>query len=97
VDAGGEGGVSEVQRKRARRRFHMSRTLDGMWVGDFLLDDEDGRTVQHAIETMRGNYRRHETRSPEQARADAFEPTKQCERRPKNARSPSWARRPSAG
>lgn len=65
-------GGTEVQRKHARRRFHMSRTLDGMWVGDFLLDDEDGRTVQQAIETMRGNYQRTETRTAEQARADAF-------------------------
>jgi hypothetical protein len=68
----GDGGATDADLKRQRRRFHMSRTLDGMWIGDFLLDDEDGRTVKHAIDKMRGNYERAETRSPEQQRADAL-------------------------
>jgi len=68
----GDGGADAEARRRERRRFHMSRTLDGMWAGDFLLDDEDGLTVQAAIERMRGNYARTEVRSPAQQRADAF-------------------------
>jgi hypothetical protein len=68
----GDDGARGANARHARRRCHLSRTLDGMVVGDFLLDAEDGETVIRAIDAMRGRYSRSEVRTPAQQRADAL-------------------------
>ncbi len=68
----GDEGSGGAQARRDRRRLHISKTIDGMVMGDFLLDAEDGETVLRAVEAMRGRYRSTETRTPAQQRADAL-------------------------
>jgi hypothetical protein len=68
----GDGGGDRSYEAYQRRKFHMSQTLDGMWRGDFLLDDEAGRVVKTALETVSGIQSEHDDRTAAQFRADGL-------------------------
>ncbi|HXF73453.1 MAG TPA: DUF222 domain-containing protein [Actinomycetota bacterium] len=70
------GAAEEAERRYARRRLHVSPTLDGMVRVDGDLDPEGGPVVMTAIEAVvssevRAN-RDHDMRTPAQRRADAL-------------------------
>jgi hypothetical protein len=67
-DGGGDRSYEAYQ----RRKFYMSQTMDGMWRGDFLLDDEAGRIVKTALETISGVQSKDDDRTAAQFRADGF-------------------------
>jgi hypothetical protein len=68
----GDAGVSETERKQARRRFHLSKTFEGMHQGDLVLDDEDGQVVRTALKLYQDPYRVADPRTQAQKRADAL-------------------------
>ncbi len=59
-------------RDHARRRLHISRTLDGMVVLDGLLDAEAGGIVLSALMPLSKPLSPDDTRTPAQRRADAL-------------------------
>ncbi|MGH3804626.1 MAG: DUF222 domain-containing protein, partial [Pseudonocardiaceae bacterium] len=59
-------------RDHARRRLHVSRTLDGMVVLDGLLDPEAGGVVLSALMPLSRPLGPDDTRTPAQRRADAL-------------------------
>jgi hypothetical protein len=59
---------------RERRRLSVSETFEGMWRVDGDLDPESGAIVKTALDALtdRTNLDESDTRTPGQARADAF-------------------------
>jgi Domain of unknown function (DUF222)/HNH endonuclease len=69
----GDGGLRSDEAQYARRRLHLSRTLDGMVALDGLLDPETGETALTALQAlMRADHPGGDTRTTTQRRADAF-------------------------
>ncbi len=50
----GDGGAAEDEAQLARRRFHISKTLDGMYAFDGLCDGEDGESIKIALDADHG-------------------------------------------
>lgn len=46
----GDDGASRDTQMLERRSFHLSQTLEGMWIGDICLDDESGRRLKAALD-----------------------------------------------
>ena len=74
-----DGTDDEAQARQTRRRLHLSRTFDGMWVLDGLLDPVAGSIVdtalRHVEDTLYAADRTSDAlsdRSPAQRRADAL-------------------------
>jgi hypothetical protein len=61
-----------ANRDHARRRLHVSRTLDGMVILDGLLDAETGGVVLSALMPLSKPLNPDDTRTPAQRRADAL-------------------------
>jgi hypothetical protein len=68
----GDDGQDRATKDWNRRRFHISKTLDGMYAGDFLLDEVSGETVVNALAAVMGPPRSDDDRTPEQRRADGL-------------------------
>jgi hypothetical protein len=75
----GDDGAAAAHARYQRRRLHLSRTLDGMVMGDFVLDGEDGELLIDAVQQM---ARRHaaagDGRTPAQRRADGLVDLVRC-------------------
>ena len=71
-----DGTDADAEERRARRRLHLSRTFDGMWVLDGLLDAVSGAAVDEALHRISEQLRHEETdplqRTAAQRRADAL-------------------------
>ncbi len=69
----GDGGAAEDEAQLARRRLHLSKTLDGMHAIDGLADGEDGETIAKALNALMERDRDPgETRTRPQRRMDAL-------------------------
>jgi hypothetical protein len=68
----GDGGASDADRKYARRRLHVSKTLDDMRALNGMLDIEGGMAVETALKLYEDPYRLDDPRTPAQKRADAL-------------------------
>ena len=68
----GDGGAERFCEQYERRRFHLSRTMDGMWRGDFVVDPEAGATMQTILQTVGGPQPKSDDRRAAQFRADAL-------------------------
>jgi hypothetical protein len=68
----GDGGAASDEELFARRRMHMSRTLDGMLIEDGIYDPESAAIHEAAINAqLEREWFDGDTRSPTQRRADA--------------------------
>jgi len=69
----GDGGADEEEKLYQRRRYHQSRTLDGMLATDGLFDPESAEFAESALKTARARDEwEAETRTAGQRNADAF-------------------------
>jgi hypothetical protein len=69
----GDDGLANDQARHARRRLHLSRTLDEMGAVDGLLDPEQTEIIQTALEAVMEQERgTDDTRTTAQRRADAL-------------------------
>ncbi len=69
----GDGGAAEDEAQLARRRFHISKTLDGMYAFDGLCDGEDGEAIKITLDVIIERDRDpSEARTRPQRRMDAF-------------------------
>jgi hypothetical protein len=69
----GDGGADAEDRIYQRRRYHQSRTLDGMLATDGLFDPESAEFAENALRIARDRDEREaETRTAKQRNADAF-------------------------
>jgi hypothetical protein len=71
--------IARVRHQRERRRLNLSKTFEGMWRLDAILDPETGITVAEAIQSIVGRQNvaasregSHDRRQPWQRRADAL-------------------------
>ena len=71
-----DGTDAEAEERAARRHLHLSRTFEGMWVLDGLLDPVAGAAVDEALHRISEELRHAETdplqRSAAQRRADTL-------------------------
>ena len=65
-----DGTDDDAEARRGRRRLHLSRTFDGMWMLDGLLDPVSGTAVDNALREVMGDP--VEGVAPAQRRADAL-------------------------
>jgi hypothetical protein len=69
----GDGGASNDEKLRGRRRAHLSKTFDGMGVLDGLFDPADTDYLERSVKTeMERDRTAGDGRSTPQRRADAF-------------------------
>jgi hypothetical protein len=68
----GNGGAAAADRQHARRSFHLSETLDGMWRLDGLLDPELGGKLDRLVRARVDPPTMQDLRTAGQRRADAL-------------------------
>ena len=67
-----DGTDDDAEARRARRHLHLSRTFDGMWVLDGLLDPVSGAAVDTALRSISAGVAPTPDTTPAQRRADAL-------------------------
>jgi hypothetical protein len=67
-----DGTDDDAEARRARRHLHLSRTFDGMWVLDGLLDPVSGAAVDSALRQVAEQSAPAVDTTPAQRRADAL-------------------------
>ena len=85
-----DGSDDDAEARRSRRRLHLSRTFDGMWILDGLLDPVSGAAVDTALRNVMDETAPTVATTPAQRRADAL-----VELAHRAATAPPGGRRPA--